>query len=200
MILTKRQHEVLIGMILGDACLEKNGNHVRVRIEHGMKQKDYIDWKYHEFEKLATDKPRMVRNYHSKVKKVYKGWRFSTYSNQVFDKYWKMFYSKGRKIIPPVTMQFLKSPLSLAIWSMDDGYKRNDCNAFRLSTDNFVKAEQENLRKCLKENFKIKSCLHRKGKTWNIYIPQSEIKNFYKIITPYVIPSLKYKIILTRND
>lgn len=200
MRLTKRQDEILIGMILGDACLEKNGDHVRVRAEHGMKQKNYIDWKYHEFEKLATDRPRIVRNYHSKVKKVYKSWHFSTYSNQIFDKYWRMFYPKGRKIIPSAIVQLLKSPLSLAIWSMDDGCKRNDCNAFRLSTDNFTKAEQEKLGKCLKENFRIQSRLHRKGTTWNIYIPQSEIKNFCRIIAPYIIPSLKYKIILTRND
>ena len=44
--LTKRQKDILIGMLLGDGCLEKNGRNVRLRIEHGLSQKDYLDWKY----------------------------------------------------------------------------------------------------------------------------------------------------------
>ena len=53
---------------------------------------------------------------------------------------------------------------------MDDGYKRNDCNALRLNTDSFQLQEQRLLQKCLKKNFKIESNLHRKGRFWTIYI------------------------------
>ena len=79
---------------------------------------------------------------------------------------------------------------------MDDGYKRNDCDAFRFNTDSFGRSEQQMLREVLEKNFGIDSTLHKKGKWWNIYIPQKSSKRFVELVQPYVIPSLGYKIAL----
>ena len=89
------------------------------------------------------------------------------------------------------------SPLSLAIWFMDDGYKRNDCNAFRLNTDLFTYDEQKLLVSCLKENFGIGSTIHKKGKTFNIYIPERSSRKFCEIVKPHILDSLLYKVSLT---
>ena len=40
--LSIRQQAILVGKILGDGCLEKNGNHVRLKIEQADCQKDYV--------------------------------------------------------------------------------------------------------------------------------------------------------------
>lgn len=83
--LTKRQKEILIGMLLGDGCLEKNGRNVRLRIDHGTKQKDYLDWKYEELQNLATAKPRLViGKIDIRTKKRYQRWHFSTFSLYCF--------------------------------------------------------------------------------------------------------------------
>ena len=79
---------------------------------------------------------------------------------------------------------------------MDDGYKRNDCNALRLNTDSFSLPEQRLLQSALEKNFEIKSTLHRKGEYWNIYIPESSVRRFVQIIKPYILPSIAYKISL----
>lgn len=55
---------------------------------------------------------------------------------------WDYFYPERKKIIPHNIQSFLHDPLSLAVWFMDDGYKRSDCNALRLGTDSFTKDEQ----------------------------------------------------------
>ena len=195
--LTKRQKEILIGMLLGDCCLEKNGRNVRLRVEHGLNQKDYLNWKYKEFQNLATNKPRIVKSLHLKTKKIYPRWHFSTFSIPELNTFWAKFYCRKRKRIPKDIPELLKSPLSLAVWFMDDGYKRNDCNALRLNTDCFNYREQNLLLRCLKINFGIDARIHRKGKFWNIYIPKPEAKNFCKVVRPYILPKMKYKISLT---
>jgi hypothetical protein len=57
MLLSQRQQDILIGTMLGDGHLEQNGKNVRLRIDHGMSQTRYINWKYREFKTLATKKP-----------------------------------------------------------------------------------------------------------------------------------------------
>ena len=196
--LTKRQKEMLIGMILGDCCLEKNGRNVRLRVEHGLNQKDYLYWKYKELKNLVTNKPRLVKGIiHYKSKKIYQRLHLSTFSLPELNTYWIKFYFQKRKRVPSNILELLKSPLSLAVWYMDDGYKRNDCNALRINTDSFKIAEQRLLQRCLRENFGINTKLHKKGKFWNIYIPNSQTKNFCNMIKPYIIPKMKYKISLT---
>lgn len=195
--LTKRQKDILIGMLLGDGCLEKNGRNVRLRIEHGLRQKDYLDWKYREFQNLATDKPRIVQSFHVKTRKNYSRWHFSTFSFPELNIYKRKFYSQKVRKIPDNISGLLKSPLSLAIWFMDDGYKRNDCNALRINTDCFDHKGQELLQRCLKRNFKINTKIHKKGKFWNIYIPNPAVKKFCGVVKPYIIPKMRYKISLT---
>ena len=66
MLLSSRQKEILIGTILGDGHLERNGNGVRLRVDHGMHQAEYLKWKYEEFKNLATNRPRLIRAYHKR--------------------------------------------------------------------------------------------------------------------------------------
>ena len=194
-ILTLRQKAILIGTLLGDGTLELNGQNVRLRIDHSMKQKDYVEWKHKEFFNLA---PSGVRDFAQKINcrtgKIYRHSKFDTFSNIFLNEFYRMFYIGRRKRVPNNIVKILKKPLSLAVWFMDDGYKRNDCNALRISTDSFSIKEQELLLQCLKQNFKINAKIHKKGKNWNIYIPSSEAKEFCDIIKPYIIPSMEYKI------
>ena len=197
MQLSSKQKNILIGTLLGDAHLEKNGHNVRLRIDHSEKQKNYLKWKYSEFINFAASSPKLIKTIDKRSNDIYRKWHFSTYSIDLFNFYWKLFYKDKIKIIPKNTIKLLNSPLSLAVWYMDDGYKRNDCNALRLSTDSFKLEEQRILQKCLEKNFNIKSVLHKKRNSWNIYIPSIEAVKFCGIIKPYIIPGMEYKISLT---
>ncbi len=197
MQLSCRQKEILIGTLLGDAHLEENGNNVRLRIDHKENQEKYLRWKYLEFEDLTCGNPRLIKETDKRTGRVYGRWHFSTYSLDLFNVYRKMFYRDGKKVIPKNINKLMNSSLSLAVWFMDDGHKRTDCNGLRLSTDSFRFQEQKLLQECLKNNFEIESKLHKKRKSWNIYIPSSEAKKFCEIIKPFIISGMDYKLSLT---
>ena len=196
-MLSKRQKEILIGTILGDGHLEKNGQGVRLRVDHGMAQSDYLFWKHQEFKDFATNQPRIIKAFHKKENKYYERMHFSTYSNGLFAEWRDLFYRDRVKIVPRNIAKILVSPLSLAVWFMDDGYKKNDCNALRINTDLFSLEEQKVLINCLQENFGVDSTIHKKGKTYNIYIPERAAHKFCELIRPYFIDSLLYKVSLT---
>jgi len=197
MNLSQKQKAIIIGTLLGDGCLEKNGHNSRLRLEHTDKQRTYLEWKIQKLKKLITPaSPMRVYAYHKENKRKYLSWRAYTLSTPVLDKLRTVFYSENRKVIPSNIAQILTNSLSLAVWYMDDGYKRNDCNAFRLSTDGFKKDEVYILSRVLLKNFRIKNLVHKKGKFWNIYIPRRSVHDFVKVIKPYVIPSMRYKIAL----
>lgn len=42
-MLPKGISEILIGSLLGDACMEKNGRYYRVKFDHAIKEKDYVE-------------------------------------------------------------------------------------------------------------------------------------------------------------
>ena len=46
--MTTRQRAIVVGKILGDGTLEKNGNYSRLRVCQSDKQKDYVYWLYEE--------------------------------------------------------------------------------------------------------------------------------------------------------
>lgn len=196
MQLSCRQKNILIGTILGDAHLEKNGNNTRLKVDHGEIQKAYLKWKYFEFKNISVN-PRLIKQTHQKTRKIYKRWHLSTYSLKELNFYRKLFYRNNKKIIPKNINELMKSSLSLAVWHMDDGHKRTDCNALRLSTESFSYCDHKRLQNCLRDNFKIKVKLHKKKNSWNIYVPNSEVKKFCSLVKPYIIPRMNYKISLT---
>lgn len=196
MIITKRQHAIIVGTLLGDGFLERRGKYSRLRVEHGLEQKDYLLWKYKELQPLVTAKPRLVGSYHKVENKIYRRLHFSTYSTTIFEPYWRAFYPNGKKTVTVDVCKLMQDPLTLAVWYMDDGYKRNDCNALRISTDAFPQEEQYRLQAVLEKQFGIGTKIHKKARWWNIYIPKKEVKRFIAIVSPYILPSLQYKITL----
>lgn len=193
---TERQRAIILGAILGDSQIEKRWKNPRIRFAHSIGQKDYLFWKYSELQSIASAKPSLIREKHLVMQKVYESWQFGTRALGEFVEYWNWFYPNGRKCVPERISKLMVSPLSLAVWYMDDGYKRNDCNAIRVSTDAFSQSDHIRLQRMPEENFGITSALHRKGAYWNIYIPQRSAKKFAELVRPYIVPTLEYKIAL----
>ncbi len=193
---TERQRAIILGAILGDSQVEKRWKNPRIRFAHSIRQRDYLFWKYSELQSVASAKPILIREKHQMMQKVYESWHFGTRALNEFIEFRDWFYPDGRKCVPERISELMINPLSIAVWYMDDGYKRNDCNAIRLNTDAFSGSDQRRLPLMLEKNFGIKSALHRKGKYWNIYIPQGFAKKFVELVRPYIVPTLKYKIAL----
>jgi len=192
--LTSRQKQILVGSLLGDAHLEsryKLGS-ATLRIEHSYKQKEYVDWLYSEFKKWVRTSPRK-RTRWSWDKKQDK-YLFMTYWHKILGEFREMFYRNGRKIIPE-DLEFYLTPLSLAVWFMDDGsIKSRKHKGMFLNTQAFSLSDVKRLQRILKNKFLIESATKKDKNGLQIYIPGKNAENFIGLIRSYIISSMEYKI------
>ncbi len=188
--LSSIQREVLIGTILGDGCLKisRSGKAARLQICHSYSAKEYVFWKQQIFNNwiFAEAKYHQINN--SLI--------FRTVSHPLIFELFKAFYKGRMKIIPQNISDILKSPLSLAVWFMDDGngYLKN--NAFRISTYAFKLKGNLLLQQCLSRNFGLEVNLVRDSKGYQLYIPISggNSLKFKNLIETFILPSMRYKI------
>ena len=192
--LSSRQKEILIGAILGDGHLEKlyTPELARLKIEHSYKQKEYVDWFYKEFKNWIRTKPKQ------KIKKVWgkihKNYGFTTYGHRLLGNFQKDFYREKKKVIPGYLSKKM-TPLSLAVWYMDDGsIKSNKHKGVFLNTQSFSEADVKTLQSILENKFGIVSSTRKDETGEQIYIGGNSGERFIKIIAPFVIPSMRYKI------
>lgn len=114
---SSEQWQVIYGTLLGDGSISngKKGNyrcHSQLQIAHCLKQKDYVFWKYDYFKDWCKSSPKLTTNKDQ--------WRIRTFHHPLFSDLRKMWYPKGKKIIPEPILEKLDT-LGLAVWYMDDG-------------------------------------------------------------------------------
>jgi len=197
--LTPRQRNLLIGTILGDGNLRfvRKNREASFIVDHSITQKDYVFWKYEIMREFVLTEPKeLVRIYHKDKSRLLRSSRFSTISHSEFTSLYELFYRNKIKIIPVNIGEILKSPLSLAIWFMDDGNK-NHQSVF-LNTQQFTLGEQEILRSCLRDNFGLESTinkhwLYKEKQLYRIRLNTVSTKKLYDLIYDLVLPSMRYK-------
>jgi hypothetical protein len=142
-----------------------------------------------------------VKRIHQKTQKQSISYRFYT---KPFLLEWRtLFYleshipnKKAIKQIPFNIENLLVDPLSLAIWFMDDGGKGgNTLNGVIISVFKFSDVEVECLQNCLQNNFDIQSTFHAPKTSRQLYIPKREYIKWHHLITPFIIPSQRYKLL-----
>lgn len=192
--LSKRQQAILIGTLLGDGCLEVNGQNVRLKIDHNINQKQLTDWIFSEFKKFCSKEPYFLDQIDVRTNKVYHHYRFSTLNSYIFNQFHRTFYLLKHKIVPTNIRNLLTNPLSLAVWYMDDGFRRRDCNGLYLCSSAFNKREQLLLLEVLKKNFNIDAKVHYAAGNARIYISAAYAKQFCNLVRKFVVPDLSYKL------
>lgn len=182
--LTPRQREIVVGLLLGDGHLEtrSNGKTYRLKVEHSIKQKDYVLWLYQELQSMIPGKiyetKRDTRHFIG----------FRTCSSSLFQFYGHQFYPNGKKVIP-IEINTILTPLALAIWFMDDGSRKsNKHKTYNIHTLGYSKEDLARVIVVIKNLFDIEATLHsQKSIYWRIYIPSVSAKKFKDVIHPFVI-------------
>lgn len=183
--LTEEQRQILIGVLLGDGAMRKK-THALLEINHSYKQKEYVDWLYKKFHNFVSTMPKVRKSNGSRI-----AYRFTTKSLPEFTKYYDFFFKEKHKIVP-LTLKL--TPLSLAIWYMDDG-SRCDKDIY-INSQQFSPEEQTILVEKLYEQFSIKSSLNKDKKYWRIRIYKESVNAFMNIISPFIIQTMEYKLLL----
>lgn len=188
--LNQQQKELILGCLLGDGYIRKinNRQNAFLEINHSIKAKDYVDWKYEILKNLVLSKPKIRFQNKNFPKQAY---RFFTRQHPFFTELWKKFYFKKGKIIPK---DFKITPFILAIWYMDDGSKTNKNDVY-LNCQQFDLKSQKRLLHQLRL-FKIKARINKDKKYFRIRIKKESLKDFFQLIKPYIHPSMKYKLLI----
>ena len=184
--LTRQQKLVILGCVLGDGYLRivPGRKNAFLETNHSIKAKEYVDWKYEVLKSICLSPPKR-----RVIDKRRIGYRFFTRQHQEITKIYKLFYPQGKKIIPK-NMQL--SELTLAVWFMDDGSKTKKGDVY-LNTQQFSLDDQKRLLYFLRK-LKLRARLNKDKKYHRIRFYHQSVGRLVKLIKPYIIPSMEYKI------
>lgn len=185
------QRSILVGLILGDGHLEtfNGGRTYRLKVEHSIRQKEYLDWLYSKFKNLTHQEPKLKL----KNDKPLSYW-FTTYSLGIFRFYGQQFYAGRKKIIPKIIEKLL-DPIALAIWFMDDGsLKSNHHKTYIIHSIGYSIKDLKLIKEALKKRFGMVVNLHKQYDRKRIYVTSNSAEKFRELVRPYIVPSLMYKL------
>jgi hypothetical protein len=182
-----KQLEILIGHLLGDGSFRRNSVNATGKISQGIAQLEYTKWKVQELKPLCSD----VVIYTRKTIDVRTGLYYtsaeaSIYANPELNWVYDMFYGKGYKELNSSLLMYV-TPISLAVWFMDDGYIGKE-GSYCIATNSF---KERDVLKSIFKKFGIEITIHKIGVT---YIPRKYGQKFANLISPFIIPSMWYKL------
>ena len=176
------QRALILGSLLGDGAMRCKVNAL-LEINHCAAQRSYVDWKYGLLADLVSTPPKLRNGNAGR-----RAYRFTTRSLPELTPFYKAFYRRGVKAVPPLWL----SPLSLATWFMDDGSKSR--NAVYLNTQQFDCESQALLVEMLRAQFGIAASLNRDKQYLRIRIAVGSMERFGALVGPHILPEMRYKL------
>lgn len=189
---------IIYGSLLGDGHLEKRkgGKGTRMCFYQEGSHKEYLLYLHSLISSLGycnTNTPKISKRLGNKGK-IREIIRFSTWTYRSLNKIKNEWYTiEGKKRVPE-SIEKVFTPLLLAIWIMDDGSKIQ--KSLKLCTNDLVLNDIEYLGKLLYKKYNIETSIHKTGveNQYNFYIKTNSMDKLRKIVLPYIVPSMKYKI------
>jgi hypothetical protein len=191
--MTDRQKQILTGMLLGDAHLERQRGAVsaRIKIEHSMAQSAYVDWKFNEWREWVRTPPK-VRRKRNRLGTVSLNIGFTTLSHLALEEFRTRFYVNRRKVVPP---DLELTPMSMAVWFMDDGSRKSSqCRGLYLNTQSFTASEVELLQTVIRRDVGVETSVRQQRDGLQIYVPSPSATKMGSFISKEILPSMRYKL------
>lgn len=192
LVLSKRQRELMVGLLLGDGHLEtqNGGRTYRLKVEHGAQQREYLEWLAREFEGW------LLSGWYEKQKGEKVVYGFTTMSHPTLRFYATQFYQNGKKRMPPLIKR-LMTPLALAIWFLDDGSaKSSKHRSLVIHSLGYTLKDLVLVQDALR-HLNVESATHKqRNGSFRLYIPTKSshlVADFVRPILKHV-PSLAYKV------
>ena len=185
--------QIVLGLLLGDGSIYRPSGTTRgFSFSHSIEQSEYFDYLLMLFGNLVTE----CKGYRGGFDGSKKNRRAnSIVCKTISDFIMDVCEEDNKKHITQAWVDYL-TPLSLAIWYMDDGacmFNALQRPRIRIATNGFSKNEVELLQCGLLDKFRIKSTI-KNYKGWTINIDSDSSELFFSIIAPYICNDMKYKI------
>ena len=181
--LMENQKAIITGCLLGDGAMRCKTNAL-LEINHSIKQKAYVDWKYEWLRNMVSSPPKARRCNGDRV-----AYRFTTRSLPELTRFYRRFYKDGKKIIPD---DLELTPLSLAVWFMDDGCK--SYRAIYLNTQKFDTQSTNRLVELLKRQYGITARLNKDKSYYRLRVTVESAARFKEIVKDHILPFFQYKL------
>jgi len=207
--LSEKVQSIILGSLLGDGSLTISDKYrnARFSFRHSHIQKEYFQWKANELKEIIGNRSQWIQGTPEKPD----GWgtikfRFQSAALPSLTELYRLTHkgTSGPKAKVRRTWLNKLTPLSLAVWWLDDGSLVSDSRQGVLCTDSFSLEEVEILQKYLKNVWDIKTSIGKVGKVehYRLWIRSTEeLKKFLSIIIPHIfIESMLYKILLVYKD
>jgi LAGLIDADG DNA endonuclease family len=192
--LSSPQREVLVGILLGDACLEtqNGGLTYRLKVEQCAAHEVYVRSLYELFEAWVLTPPRRRRARRGSSETV--NWVFQTVSHPAFRFYAHQFYDGRVKQVPRLIHRWL-TPRALAHWYMDDGsLKSKHSKGVIFNTQGFKRHEVDRLVDVLRTKFELEASRRKQPEGDQIYVSGRSFESFVELIDPYVTEDMRHKV------
>jgi hypothetical protein len=189
---------ILIGSLLGDGHMQKDGNGSRFAFYQTKEHGEYLLWLHKRLFELGYCKKELPLiqtrlNLKGELRYYY---RFTTFTYSSLNWIYESFYVNGRKILPTFIGEYLSAE-ALAIWIMDDGIRHKN-RGLRFCTHNFSLEECKYMQVILKEKYELDTTLHKitglVPLQYNIYILKCSMDKLKKVVKPYIYPTMLYKL------
>lgn len=186
---------IILGSILGDGSLKthKNYKNARFKFRHSIIQKEYFDWKVSMVEEISSENCRILQSPDgfSKNQKLL----YQSRALESLTVIHNRTYSSNKIEIQRKWLNHL-TPLSLAIWWLDDGSLISNKRKGVLCTDGFPKTSVQLLSNYLfvvwgvstrVKSVSAKNIKQSKQKEYfRLWFSTTELKKFLRIILPHI--------------
>lgn len=185
------QKEIIYGTMLGDGYVRPPG---KIVIAQGVKQRAYLEWKREKLLPFITrTEPDLIPApggpYSADGTLTY----YSVTHPWVKELRQKM-YGSGRKALYPEWLEAL-TPLSLAVWFMDDGSSNRYDKTMVISSLSFTYEENAELCRLLERRWDIwGKVYHAKRAMYGLRFGAEAATHLRELIAPLIPPFMAYKV------
>lgn len=187
------QEQFILGSCLGDLSIQINKLAVNAKlcIVHCEAQKELFMSKVNLLGEFMGSYRLSEGEVDKRTGKTYPGYRGNSFSHQEFTRLYNIIYPNGKKRVTQEYIDMITHPIALAYWFMDDGSHDG------VFATNSFSLEEINLLIKLLNKFSITDVSINKAQNnqYVLRILSKSREKFDNLIKPYIIESMKYKLI-----
>lgn len=187
------QEQFVRGSLLGDLHLSKPSSNrsinSRLTIVQCEKQKALFMKKVEILGNFMGKYRLVIPKPDPRTGKIYTSYRGNSKAHKVFTDIYNELYIDGKKTITKRFLNKITSPIALAFWFMDDG-----CKDGTIATNGFPYNEVVLLNEWMLRKWNIHTMIYKNSCNYVLHINSESRQNFEDLISPYIIPEMKYKL------
>ncbi|MDE2102909.1 MAG: hypothetical protein KGL39_37035 [Patescibacteria group bacterium] len=186
-----RQRDVVYGTLMGDGYIRPGKKHDHLVLGHSSVQAEYLEWKRNELQPFFPSAMYAnVSGGHSKNPTLY----YASVAHHWLTDLREEWYGTGVKSVTRSILDKL-SPLSVAVWFMDDGSLNRHYGTMFWATMGFPYDEQVLIQAWLRERYLIESVIEpRRNGQFGVRVNSTEARKLRSLIKPHVPGCMRYKV------